>query len=174
MDEFMDVRPSGQQERIVEILVFLLDEMKNNKQLTEIDLAVLSARGFSETEISTAFSWLLDKIAVAGPKAELKATSFGTEVPKIYHQRPASFRVYHESERAVLSPKVQGYLLQLRALGLLSDNELEQLVDRVVMSGIHMVDMNDIRWIVANTIFDFDDSTRLSSRMMLSVNDTIQ
>ncbi len=50
-------------ERIIEIIFFLLNEIRDNTPLTDIDLKPLSTRGFSETEISTAFSWLIDRFA---------------------------------------------------------------------------------------------------------------
>ena len=54
-------------ERIVEIITFVLSELKQNKKLSEIDLNVLQDRGYSSSEISTAFSWLVDKLELIPP-----------------------------------------------------------------------------------------------------------
>ena len=159
-------------ERIIEILVVLLGEMQGKKDINDLDLGSLAALGFTESEISTAFSWLYDKLAVAEttgtPLYNAMAKSAGWESPS-----EQSFRVYHDFERKVLSPSAQGYLLQLRALGLMSDSELENLIDRIMQLGFMRIDVKDLKELVSGVIFDFDDSTRTGSRMMLSVNDTI-
>ena len=159
-------------ERIIEILVVLLGEMQGKKDIHDVDLGSLAALGFTESEISTAFSWLYDKLAIAEnsgtPLYSAMAKSAGFSEPS-----QQSFRVYHEFERRVLSPSAQGYLLQLRELGLMSDNEMENLIDRIMQLGFLKIDVKDLKELVSGVIFDFDDSSRTGSRMMLSVNDTI-
>ncbi len=157
--------------RVMEIVLYLVGEMRRNKQLADIDLKKLSDRGYSESEVSTAFTWLVDKIMIAGNQAELtpvaaqKAFDTGGRSP---------FRVYHELELSILAPDARGYLLQLRELGLLKDAELELLVDRLWLVGAQNVSLEDVRDLAANLIFDFNDSSRLGSRMMLSLTDRVQ
>ena len=54
-------------EKIIEIIVFLLSELKNNKQLAEVDMDNLANLGYTQNEINTAFSWVYSKI-YAGEK----------------------------------------------------------------------------------------------------------
>ncbi len=51
-------------ERIVEIILFLVNELKSNKQLSEVDVSLLSQNGYTQSEISTAFSWLFERMSV--------------------------------------------------------------------------------------------------------------
>ena len=51
-------------ERIVEILMFLVSELKSNKQLNDIDVSFLTKSGYTQSEISTAFSWLFERMSV--------------------------------------------------------------------------------------------------------------
>ena len=44
------------QERIVEIILFLVSELKSNKQLNDVDVSLLTENGYTQSEISTAFS----------------------------------------------------------------------------------------------------------------------
>jgi uncharacterized protein Smg (DUF494 family) len=92
-------------EKIVEIIAYLMSELRNNTPLNEIDLTVLTNSGYTPTEISTAFSWLYEKVEVA--------ENFSAEVSRrsIY-----SHRVLHEAERLVITPDAYGYLLQLREI----------------------------------------------------------
>jgi uncharacterized protein Smg (DUF494 family) len=86
----------------------------------------------------------------------------------------APFRVYHDAERNIIVTEAQGYLLQLRELGLLSDNEMELVIDRIMMSGVPRVSLIEMKDLVASMVFDFDDSTHVGSRMMLNASDRIQ
>ena len=55
-------------ERVVEILVFLMTEMRDDKQLHDIDLAPLRDRGYTTSEISAAFSWLYETMGAGDPE----------------------------------------------------------------------------------------------------------
>jgi len=166
---------SAGQDRIMEILVYLLNEIRA-KDITEVDLAALSDKGFTQTEISTAFSWLFDKLATRMnqviPESSNIAQSF--ELLKKEPELATTFRVFHDVERTILSIEAQGYLLQMRQLGLLSESEMELLIDRILMSGVSQVGLREIKELTAGLVFDFDDSTRIGSRLMLSAKDTIQ
>jgi uncharacterized protein Smg (DUF494 family) len=182
LDARFDNRISPGHERIMEILVYLLDEMRKQNdrialELGDIDLTQLSARGFTQNEISTAFSWLFDKIAVAGKDQLPLSVTLSEDMQLATHQsrsREHSFRVYHEIERNVLTTGAQGYLLQLRELGLMTDTEMELLIDRILMSGVQSLGTPEIRELAAGVIFDFEDASRMGSRMMLNISDTVQ
>ena len=171
--------PHAGRERIMEILVFLLAEMRSHKALTEIDLKPLSQRGFSENEISTAFSWLFDKIALTGGFDDsplLFATPFGNP-RSIDSSRPladGSVRIYHDVESSVIGKDAHGYLLQVHALGLLSDTDMEFIIDRIMMAGVTNAPLDEVKELVASTVFDFDDSGRAHSRLMLNASDRVQ
>ena len=155
----------------MEIVLYLVGEIRRNKQLADIDLKKLSDRGYSESEVSTAFTWLVDKIMVVGAQAELtpgaaqKALDTGGRNP---------FRIYHELELAILQADARGYLLQLRELGLLKDAELELILDRLWLLGAQNISLEEVRDFAAGIIFDFNDSSRTGSRMMLSLTDRVQ
>ena len=155
-------REKKMQERIVEIIVYLIHEMQADKRLGEIDLRVLSDRGYTQNEISTAFSWLFDKIHL------------GDNILSDRRRRlPHSYRVLHDAERAIISPEAYGYLLELRELGLLDDMDIELAIDRVMMAGFGTVGIVEMKSVIASVIFDYDDSNRIGSRLMLNSKDTI-
>src|SRR5213595_1784992 len=117
-EETLDARISGQ-ERILEIIVFLLAEIRLNRELTDIDLQPLSERGFTPGEISSAFSWLYDRASLSASEVQLNASFLQYRTPNQPY-----FRVYHEVEKTALSLEAQGYLLQMRALGVIQDADL--------------------------------------------------
>jgi len=150
------------QEKIVEIIVYLIHEMRHEKRLGEIDLRTLADRGYTENEISTAFSWLFDKINLG--------ESIVTEESG---KSPHSHRILHDAERSVISTEAHGYLIQLRELCLLDDMEVETVIDRIMMAGFGYVGMPEMKSVIASIMFDFDDSERIGSRLMLNSKDTI-
>ncbi len=154
--------------RVMEIILFLVGEMRRNKQLGDIDLGKLAARGYTETEVSTAFSWLFDKMALSVSQSNVTDLSKHTKLGN------APFRIYHDLELSFLSAESRGYLIQLRELQLLKESEMELLIDRLWFLGSSEVRVEDIRDLAAAIIFDFDDSTRIGSRMMLNVTDRVQ
>ncbi|HET6400598.1 MAG TPA: DUF494 family protein [Candidatus Kapabacteria bacterium] len=168
--------PESGRERIIEIIFFLLKEIRDNTPLTEIDLQPLSVRGFSETEISTAFSWLIDRFQAApGDDPLVLAVPFGKRnmLDPSKSAAEAGFRVYHEVERSVISPEARGFMLQMMELGLLSDSEQEFLIDRILLSGIPSASLEDVKELVTNTIFHFDSSFSPQGRVMLNGSDRV-
>jgi uncharacterized protein Smg (DUF494 family) len=168
--EDMPERRLQAHERIIEILVYILAEMRKHQQLADIDLGQLSQRGFSQTEISTAFSWLFDKMS---PSPDLSA---GVEFRPSNKYVPAdgSIRIYHDVERSVLTTDAQGYLMQLRELAIISSAEMEAVIDRIMMMGISPIGIAEVKELVAGLLFDSEDTSRGLGRMMLNPTDTIQ
>lgn len=155
--------------RIMEIVLYLVGEMQHRKELAEIDTAPLAARGYSTNEISTAFSWLFDKLA--------RAMTGEPVYPRLTKPFSAAgrmtFRPFHEVERSLLSRDARGYLLQLRELGLIGDGELEMIIDRLWYVDAQDVGVETIRDICADVIFHFNDSMLPGSRSMLGLHDSI-
>ncbi len=168
--------PETGRERIIEIIFFLLKEIRENTPLTEIDLQPLSVRGFSETEISTAFSWLIDKFSTnPGDDPLVLAVPFGKRsmLDPSKSAADAGFRVYHEVERSVIAPEARGFMLQMVELGLLSDSDQEFLIDRIMLSGISHATLEDVKDLVSSTIFHFDYFSSPQGRIMLNDSDRV-
>jgi Smg protein len=150
------------QERIIEIIVYLVNEMRNNKSLGEIDLKVLEEGGYTQAEISSAYSWLFDQLAVSN---EI--------LPHIERQVGRSYRILHEVEKMVIAPEAQGYLIQLRELGIISDGMLEAVIDRAMISGYTTIGLEETRAIVASLVFEKGDLKRIGNRTISPSSDTI-
>ncbi len=132
-------------ERVVEILVYIMNQIRNRKgDLNQLDLLSrdLLNRGYTENEISSAFTWLMEKM--------------GSEVEELVkHSGPVSsfsFRVLHELEQMIITADAYGYLLQMKELGLIDDFDMEQVIERAVMLGSTRVDLQTIKAIVASVL----------------------
>lgn len=107
--------------------------------------ADLRTMGYSENEISSAYSWLLKHF-------EDYPDSFSFKADQIQSNR--AIRVLSENERKVLSPEAYGYLTQLRHLGLLTTEQMEMILDRITLMGEDQVDLNEIKLMASSTMFD--------------------
>lgn len=148
-------------EKIIEIIVYLLGELKKNKQLGDIELENLSHLGYTQNEINTAFSWIYTKI-YAGEK--------------IFNDETASnrsFRMLHDVEKNVITPEAYGYLIQLRELGVITDLDIEVIIDKIMLSSFNKIDVEDIKGYIAAYLLDIDDMNNSNRRIGLNTNDTI-
>jgi uncharacterized protein Smg (DUF494 family) len=150
-------------EKVVELLIFLMSEMRENKQISEIDPTELRTRGYTQSEISAAFTWIYENVEL-----KERARPAGGSLPA-----PGSRRVLHDAEKAALTTDSQGYLLLLCELGLLDDRECEAVIERAMMAGYEKLSVAELREIVASVLFarGLDDPD--SHRSMLDSGDTI-
>ena len=140
-------------ERVVEILVYIMSEMRRNQNLSR-NLDSLSSnliqKGYSEGEISSAFSWLMDRM--------------NSESEEIIEKRGPAFnssvRHLHEIEKSILSVEAHGYLIQLQELGIINEFDLEQILERGLMLGVSTVSVEDIKAVVAGMLIGSEDRAR--------------
>lgn len=148
-------------ERVVEILMLLMSEMDGTTRLSEIDLDDLKEKGYTQSEINAAFSWLYENIPVQDGVIVRGALA-----------SKESRRVLHEAEKLALTTEAQGYVMQLCEIGLLTNREVELIIERAMMSGFEKLSIAEMREIVAAVLFAKPNSWR-ESRSMLNNNDTI-
>ena len=135
------------QERIVEIIIYLLEEIRHqqsDENYHELSDELIS-RGYTENEINFAFSWVFN---------HLHTSNSGSVEQFEYSEN--SNRVLHDVERLIISPEAYGYLLQLKYLGLISDYELENIVERVLSIGSSSVSLEDIKALTASMLLGSD------------------
>jgi len=134
------------EERLVEIIVYLLKEFRHKQQAqnyTRLSEELLS-QGYTSDEISLAFKW----IANFWQDSSVEEDEFN------YLERSA--RILHDVERLVINPEAYGYLLEMRHLGLLSDMDVESVIDRALSLGTATITIDDIKSIVASIIFGLE------------------
>lgn len=148
-------------EKIIEIIVYLLSELKNNKQLAEVDMDNLANLGYTQNEINTAFSWVYSKI-YAGEKIFLD--------PKLDTK---SQRFLHDTEQNIVSAEAYGYLVQLKELGLINNMDIDLIIDKIMVSSYNTVSKEEMKSIIASYLLDLEDMHDTNSRVMINLNDTI-
>ena len=64
-----------------------------------------------------------------------------------------SFRVFSGHEQVRLTADVRGYLLQLENIGILSPQQRELVVDRLLALNAEEVDIEQVKWVVLMVLF---------------------
>lgn len=89
------------QERIVDIILYLVNELKSNKRLSDVDVTSLTRNGYTQSEISSAFSWLFERLSAEQDKVVSAASP------------ESSYRLLNDFEKMIIDPQAYGYLIQL-------------------------------------------------------------
>lgn len=148
-------------ERIIEIIVYVMSELKQKKQLAEIDLRELEQLGYTNSEISTAFSWLVDRIEFDETEKFEKKSS------------RTSFRILHEAEKELFSKTALGELVQFTSLGILNNEHIEQIIEKALVSGMNYIDSGHLKTFVAYAVFNAHSNAYGDARIMLQGGETI-
>jgi uncharacterized protein Smg (DUF494 family) len=133
----------------MEILVLLMDEFGTDKDsLEKMDQVSedLIERGYTEQEINTAFYWLHHRFHEENAETPQKTT--------LQHPADKSHRVLHAYERRHVTPEAFGHLLQLRHLDLITWQEMEEIIERLLILGIQSASVDDVKAMVQSVLFE--------------------
>jgi uncharacterized protein Smg (DUF494 family) len=146
------------QERIVEIILYLVNELRSHKRLSDVDVSSLTRDGYTQSEISSAFSWLFERLSSGISKTEVMSGA------------RTSHRMLNDTEKMVVESKAHGYLIQCQQLGLLHTVDVETILERIMMAGFTTVGLPEMKSFVAGYLFDMEGS---NGQIFLGMNDTI-
>lgn len=138
------------QERVNEIIDFLIQEISRQADPLGLNLDVISERlldkGYTEPEIHKAVEWVIMNLGA-------KELSRGDKDPSA--QTP-SMRVLISEELNFFSPESYGYLIHLQSLGILSPLMVEQVIERCFVMGLGRVELDDLKVVVSQALLGKD------------------
>lgn len=146
-------------ERIIEIILYLITRLQKNSEIRQTDFARLTDDGYSEAEIGAAFSWIAGREVLGAASAQVEPGN--------------SFRVLHEMERRLFQPQAWGYVLQLSGIGLISPAQVEGVIEHARMIAFEPLAVADIKQIVATLLMESGDPNVASAQAMLRAGDTV-
>jgi Smg protein len=111
---------------------YLLEELPAAPQRETLARDLESA-GFGEVSVERALDWLADLAAQR-------------ECPDV--RGDGSFRVFAPQEAARLDPQCRGLLTSLEAAGILSANQREIVIDRLLALEADELDVDQVKWVV--------------------------
>ena len=131
-------------DRVLEIVVFLMSKIKDQQgrldDLEEIAI-YLKNQGFTENEISSAYSWFLDHLQ--------------NDNEFLYNStiNANATRILSSQERQLFSSEAIGYLLQMRHLGLLNDQQFEMVLERGSMVWSSSISLDQVKLLIETILF---------------------
>ena len=134
-------------ERIIEIIVYAMRRFQDDKKTAEkLDLtSELTTKGYTESEINLSFSWIFN---------HLKRNS--TDSRKMLDTDFVGDLDYSNHENPILSDEAYGYLLQMIQLGILSEYQVDQIIEKALNSGDNNINTEKVKSFIVNILFDSD------------------
>ncbi len=136
--------------RLVELLVLLMDEYGGESlPFDQIDHVSedLIRRGFTEQEIKTAFYWLYHRFGYTNPNGFAQAV-------EIQDPAETSCRILDPVEQRYLTPAALGQLLQLLNLNIISQKQMERIIESALLSEYLPVEVEEIRSMLQHLLFE--------------------
>lgn len=125
------------------------------------DIKLDKLRGYNKSEISAAYSWLIQRYESGDLEPRKKQVNDN-----------AALRVLHPTERSMISPEVYGYLLELYYLGILDAVRMERLIEYAVFRPDGTTETSEIKEWVAAMIFE-NEHPESDFTLSLKGNETI-
>lgn len=125
---------------VIDLIIYIVRRMQIGVQLKDISLDKI--RGFNNSEISAAYSWLIQKYSPQDPAAS-------AHLPL-----PVPPRILHPSERNQITPEAMGYLIELYHLGIIDASRMERLIEYAMFRIGEKTEIHDIKEWVSRMIFD--------------------
>ncbi len=144
-------------ERILKIIVHVVQELHQKSSLNEVEVSSLQTQGYTEAEISTALSWLVDK------------PTFDKE--NLSHRK--AFRMLSPDEKNLFTDEALSDLMQYSALGLITNEHIDFIIDRAVMSGFNRIDRATFSFIISAFVFQIASDDKPGNRIMLSGSESV-
>ena len=135
---------------VIDIIVYLMSQIdEKGKGLSHFDSLTedLRKQGYGDEAINAAFFWLLERL-------RLRLNQLARS-PKGLPRK--SSRILHTTESILFSKTGYGYLIQLYQLGLINDEQREQIIQRAMMSGFGEIGESEIKFLAARLLLNAEE-----------------
>lgn len=121
---------------------FMRDNEDHKSAPDELSSA-LQNMGYSEQEITTAYTWFLDQYNGA-------TEQYFSNFPG----KHSSIRILTESERLRVCPEAYSFLIKLLNSNVINDEQLEMIIERITFFNAEPMSLDQIKVIASAVIFD--------------------
>ena len=137
-------------ERVIEIVVYIVYSLRSGSDENIIgEIKNLSERlvdqGYSENEINSAFTWLMNEMSTSEEDGEL-------DLDQLLSQQ--AIQNWSNYPKPNIKPAPYDFLVQLRELDIIGENEIEQILDQSLRHGKNSTSISEIKAMVARLIMN--------------------
>ena len=134
-------------ETVLDVLMYLFDnyieeDIELNPDQESLKVQLRQA-GFVDHQVDKAFNWLEGLTLQEENLEELSSTE---DTP--------SLRIFSDVEIEKLGVECRGFLLFLEQAGVLSANDREHVIDRVMALDIDGIDLRQLKWVILMVLFN--------------------
>jgi uncharacterized protein Smg (DUF494 family) len=148
--------------KIVEVLAKILEGLRDNFTIEEVNKTLITNKDFDEQTVSAAFGLVFDKFLTN----RMEFRKRGKSVSK-------GFRVLTNDEVNIIGVDNTKYIQHLVNVGLLDPIDVELIIEQMTMFPDEKISKDDINWIILFSLVDFDSEILPGSRVLLYSSDTI-
>jgi len=130
--------------RVVDIIVYLMENLQAGKNLGDIDLDQFSESSINRSEISAAYSWVIQKKQMDAMEKALNSSPVSSQ---------QNHRILHVAERLVIKSEAYGYLLELANIGMLNEMDIEHIIENIMINTHERVDLEKMKKLVSRHLF---------------------
>ena len=159
---------------VLDILIYVFDRYMLDEapeMLERDDLARdLERAGFGHAHVERALDWLAALVEAANRSADRAgSTSLASSTEAAGSRDRANavgaFRIFSECELARLSTECRGFLMTLERLGVLTAQQREIVVERMLALDADELDTEQLKWVVLMVLSSQPDGGQAFARM---------
>ncbi len=152
------------QERLLDLILHIIKEL-TEKPSKEEELHVLSSElekeGFSEYEIGLALSWVMENFHSEDDILPINIEN-------------AKSRVLSTFEKFYITEAVVGYIIQLKQLNILSNNDIEFVIDQLLEEENHHMELPEFKQFLSVAMIKFLPHQTKTKTILAKGTDTVQ
>lgn len=146
--------------KIVEVIAQILDGLKRDISLEEVNLLLSKNKDFDKQTVSAAFSLVYDKI-------------LAKKLSKKKNPNPGNRRLLSDEEKDFLGMENYNHLMHLQNIGLIDARDIEIILEQLLLFPEDTITREDINWMILVALVDFNSKILPGSRVILYPSDTI-
>lgn len=159
---------------IVDLIVLLARRVRLGESLN--DIKDESLKNFDKSEISAAYSWILQKYPLPSPtqntgNAYLLAEK-GSKGTSVKPNPDHNHRVLHFAERMLITPEAYGYLLEMVEIGIIDQTVMESVIEKVMFHTSEKITLDQVKKMIAELLFE-SNRTNQSNHSFLKGNESV-
>jgi len=155
-------------QNVLDVLIYLFETYSDEDSVQppdreELELELARA-GFDDDAIERALRWIDDLTVQIGFTKDLSRNS-NTTNPATEKLRSSSIRVFTLAEKNQISQRCRGYLHHLEQIGILDQEQLERVIDRVMALDHDEIDIEELQWVVLMVLFSQPEQEQAFEQM---------